>query len=200
MNDYDNNQPYAQLVEQCLEAGVSIDVIGLQSHMHSGYMGRESVMGICELFAQFGKPLHWTEVSLISGDVRTDNDFHTRLENWRSTPDGEARQAEQIADFYTTLYSHPSVEAVTWWDLNDGCWIGAPSGLLSEDMSPKPAYKQLMNLIKGEWWSGERTLITDSSGSIKFGGVRGDYEIAAVGQSASFSLNSSGPLDITLGK
>jgi GH35 family endo-1,4-beta-xylanase len=200
LNDYDNNQPFAQIVEQCLEAGVSIDAIGLQSHMHRGYMGRESVMGICKLFAQFGKPLHWTEVTLISGDARPENDFHTRIEDWHSTLEGEERQAKEVVDLYTSLFAHPSVEAVTWWDLTDGIWIGAPGGLLRENMSPKPAYKQLTNLIKGEWWSGEETLTTDPSGNIRFSGVRGDYEIAAFGKRALFMLDHSGPLEIIFGR
>ncbi|MGZ4964264.1 MAG: hypothetical protein ACXWC8_17040, partial [Limisphaerales bacterium] len=59
-----------------------------------------------------------------------------------------------VANFYTVLFGHPSVEAITWWDFSDlGAWLNAPSGLLRADMSPKPAYDRLHSLIRGEWWT-----------------------------------------------
>jgi hypothetical protein len=45
------------------------------------------------------------------------------------------------------------VEAITWWDLTEGSWLGAPSGILTKELTPKPAYRALMDLIKREWWS-----------------------------------------------
>ena len=41
LNDFDVSPAYDILVEGCLEAGVKIDVIGIQSHMHQGYWGPE---------------------------------------------------------------------------------------------------------------------------------------------------------------
>jgi GH35 family endo-1,4-beta-xylanase len=199
LNDYDHTEAYEQLIERCLDAGVEINVIGIQSHMHQGYLGNEVVRAICERFARFGKPLHWTEATLISGDIRPDNDFHTRREDWPSTPTGEARQAEEVAAFYTTLYSHPAVEAITWWDFRDGCWLGAPSGLVREDLSPKPAYERLMKLIKGEWWFGEQILRTDSAGAATFHGVPGDYELAADGMKARLAHDRAGLYEVAFG-
>ena len=39
LNDFDVSPAYDILVEGCLEAGIPIDVIGIQSHMHQGYWG-----------------------------------------------------------------------------------------------------------------------------------------------------------------
>ena len=47
--------------------------------------------------------------------------------------------------FYTALFAHPAVQAITWWDFSDlGAWLGAPAGWLRRDMSPKPVYDRLM--------------------------------------------------------
>ncbi|MCD6507549.1 hypothetical protein J7M22_13115 [Candidatus Poribacteria bacterium] len=49
------------------------------------------------------------------------------------------------------LFSHPSVEAITWWDFSDrGAWQGTAAGFLRKDMSPKPAYERLTELVKGK--------------------------------------------------
>ena len=196
LNDYDHTAAYEHLIEQCLEAGVEIDAIGIQSHMHHGYAGNDVVRAVCERFARFGKPLHWTEASLISGDVRPDNDYHTRLEGWASTAEGEARQAEEAAGFYATLYAHPAVEAITWWDFRDGCWLGAPAGLLREDMSPKPAYERLMKLIKGDWWFAEKTLKSDRAGALSFSGPPGDYELTTAGGTARLVHDGGGAYEL----
>jgi GH35 family endo-1,4-beta-xylanase len=191
LNDYDHTEKYERLIADCLEAGLPIDVIGLQSHMHRGYVGGDAIWEVCERFARFGKPLHWTEATIISGEIKDPLNYSGRYEGWTTTPEGEARQADEVADFYTTLYAHPAVEAITWWDFRDGCWLGAPAGLVREDMSPKPAYERLMGLMKGEWWSCERTLVTDETGSFEFTGTLGDYEITAGGLKASFAHDGS---------
>lgn len=56
--------------------------------------------------------------------------------------------------FYTALFAHPSVQAVTWWDFSDnGAWQGAPAGWVRQDMSPKPVYERMMDLVKKQWWT-----------------------------------------------
>jgi endo-1,4-beta-xylanase len=198
LNDFDHTEAFERLVGECLEAGMEIDVIGLQSHMHQGYLGNEKIWSACERFARFGKPLHWTEATLISGDVRPDNDWHTPQKDWASTPEGEARQAEDVAAFYTTLYSHPAVGAITWWDFFDGCWLGAPSGLLRADMSPKPAYERLRALIRGEWSYGEHALITDLAGTLSFRGPPGEYRVTGAGRCALFTHDGGGRYAVSM--
>lgn len=146
LNDYDHSEKYEQLIEACLSAGVEIDVIGIQSHMHIQYLGDERIREVCDRFARFGKPLHWTEATLISGEPRPDMSWFERGADWPSTPEGEARQAAEVASFYQVLFDHPAVEAITWWDLVDGAWLGAPAGLLRADLTPKPAYERLLTL------------------------------------------------------
>ena len=68
------------------------------------------------------------------------NDY--QVSEWPTTPDGEARQADEVEAHYPTLLAHPAVEAITWWGFPDGGWLNAPSGLVRADGSPKPAYER----------------------------------------------------------
>ena len=174
INDYRLDAAYADNVISQLvdEAGKPMyDVIGLQSHMHGGYWGAARAWDACERFAKFGKPLHFTETTVVSGP-RKDS-------VWATTPEGEQEQAKRVAEFYSVLFSHPAVEAITWWDFTDqGAWQRAPAGLVRSDMSPKPAYEQLHGLIKGKWWTKVETA-TGPGGSANFEGFLGQYEIEA---------------------
>jgi endo-1,4-beta-xylanase len=68
--------------------------------------------------------------------------------------DGFLAQVRPGIDLYALLFAHPAVHALTWWDFSDrGAWQGAAAGLVRQDMSPKPAYERLRELIKGEWWT-----------------------------------------------
>jgi GH35 family endo-1,4-beta-xylanase len=181
INDFDLSTAYECLIEGLLEAGVRVDAIGLQSHMHQGFWGEERTQHVNERFARFGLPLHWTETTLLSGDLMPPeiddlNDFHPDV--WPSTPEGEERQADEIVRHYRTLASHPSVEVVTYWGLTDaGMWLGAPGGLVRADGSPKPSYDALRRLVTEDWWVAPTTVRTDAEGRLTVRGWAGDYRI-----------------------
>lgn len=201
INDFNLSPKYEQLIEECLDAGVTIDVIGLQTHQHQGYMGREALEDILERFSRFKLPLHFTENTIISGDLMPKhivdlNDW--QVPEWPSTPEGEARQAAEVAEMYDILFAHPSVEAITAWDPADGKWLGAPSGYLRKDNSEKPVYHAMMKKIKGEWWT-ETELRTNEQGVCELTGFKGDYEALAGGKTARFTLDGhAGTLTPTL--
>ena len=69
LNDFDVSVDYEHLVEACLDAGVRIDVLGIQSHMHQGYWGEEKTLDVLERFSRFGLPIHFTESTLVSGHL-----------------------------------------------------------------------------------------------------------------------------------
>jgi len=184
LNDFDLSSAYECLIEGLLEAGVQIDAIGLQTHMHQGYRGDEAVADLLARFARYGLPLHLTETSLVSGHLMPPeivdlNDY--QVSDWPTTDEGEARQAEQIAGFYRTLMAEPAVLAATYWGLTDrGAWLHAPSGLLRDDNSRKPAYDALHGLVKGDWWIAPTRLTTDEAGRFDITGFKGDYEISDI--------------------
>ena len=191
INDFDVSPAYDILVEGCLEAGIPIDVIGIQTHMHQGYWGVEKTLKVLDQFTRFNLPIHFTETTLVSGQLMPPeivdlNDY--QVEHWPTTPEGESRQAEEAAQHYKTLFSHPLVEGITWWDISDGGWLNAPAGLIRKDGTSKPAYEELMKLLKGEWWLAPTRLRTDEIGQIRFSGFFGDYALTYAGHRKSFSV------------
>ena len=199
LNDYETSPKYEKLIADCLEAGVKIDAVGIQSHQHMGYWGPERTWDVCERFSKFGKPLNFTETTLISGERRKDINWHGRYDDWKTTPEGEKLQAQQVGEFYSVLFSHPAVEAVTWWDFSDRrAWLGAPAGLVRADMSPKPAYEALMKLIKTDWWTPPQKLTTDAAGRVRFRGFLGRYSVQGDGGRADFSLDKAGSAEVTV--
>jgi endo-1,4-beta-xylanase len=195
INDFDLSEPYAQLVEAALEAGVPIDAIGIQSHMHQGYWGEDRTTRILERYARFGLPLHWSETTLVSGSLMPPeivdlNDW--QVDDWPTTPEGEARQADEVVRHYRTLYDHPAVAAITWWGLPDGGWLHAPSGLIRADGTPKPAYEALRGLIKGDWWLDATEMVSDDAGRITFRGTPGSYGLAIGSRRAALEVATDG--------
>jgi GH35 family endo-1,4-beta-xylanase len=191
INDFDISSAYDILVEGCLEAGIQFDVIGIQSHMHQGWWGVEKTLKVLENFERFNLPIHFTETTLVSGHLMPPeiidlNDY--QVQDWPTTPEGEDRQAEEAIQHYRTLFAHPLVEGITWWDMSDGGWLNAPAGLLRRDGSSKPAYEELLKLVKGEWWISPTKLSTDDNGHIQFTGFFGEYQVTHRGNKASFSI------------
>ena len=198
LNDFDLSDKYVILIDGCLQAGIPINAIGIQSHQHQGYWGADKTHQILERYSQFGLPLHFTENTIISGDIMPPhiidlNDW--QVDTWASTPQGEERQAHEIIEMYEILFSHPLVEAVTNWNCADGGWLKAPAGLLREDNSIKPVFTELKKKITDEWMTSIETL-TNSSGEIFFEGFRGNYEIQYNDKKQAFSLSK--PEDGTL--
>ncbi|GAA0484526.1 beta-xylanase [Paractinoplanes deccanensis] len=192
INDFDLSSAYECLIEGVLEAGVRIDAIGLQTHMHQGYRGEEYMGRMLDRFARYGLPLHLTESTLVSGhlmpsEIEDLNDY--RIPSWPSTEEGEARQADEIVRHYRSLVAHPAVAAINYWGITDnGSWLGAPVGLLRSDGSRKPSYEALESLIKGEWWLPPTEMRTDASGAIRVRGFHGEYEVDGM----PFTIGASG--------
>ena len=191
INDFDVSPAYDILVEGCLEAGIQIDVIGIQSHMHQGYWGVEKTLDVLDHFSRFQLPIHFTETTLVSGHLMPPeivdlNDY--QVDEWPTTPEGEERQAHEAIQHYKTLFAHPLVEGITWWDMADGGWLNAPAGLIRRDGSSKPAYEELLKLVRNEWWVAPMRLMTDENGKIQFTGFLGDDALTYGEKLLPFSL------------
>lgn len=181
INDFNTSTNYQILIDGCLNAGVPIGAIGIQSHQHQGYWGREKLEEVLDRFSVFGLPIHFTENTLISGDIMPAhivdlNDW--QVDSWPSTEEGEERQATEIEEMYRILFEHPLVEAITTWDFRDGAWLKAPSGFIRQDNSLKPSYKMLKKLVKEEWWT-DITKKTDDNGYLEVEAFKGEYLLNA---------------------
>ena len=124
------------------------------------------------------------------------NDY--QVTDWPTTPEGEERQAEQTIQHYQTLFAHPLVEGITWWDSSDGGWLNAPAGLIRKDGSVKPAYEELMKLIKGEWWVTPIKLMTNGNGEIQFSGFFGQYKLSYGEKQTLFAIAKGNEAEISV--
>lgn len=204
-NDYDIGEDNLALLSSLAAAGSLPDAIGIQSHMHQGVWPMVSLWETCRRFAVFGRPLYFTETTVLSGPSRKNIDYlGPPATDWQDTPAGEAFQAEYVRRFYSVLFSEPDVRAINWWDLSDrGAWLGAPAGLLRADMTPKPAYTELLALIRHTWWTDAQGK-TDSRGRYGVHAFYGDYTITATdthGHARTRTIQwpeGSGPRTVTL--
>jgi GH35 family endo-1,4-beta-xylanase len=171
-NDFKLDEDYEKLAAELTSGSKTlVDTFGIQSHMHREEWPISKVWEACETYSRFGKPLHFTEVTVLSGEHGWG-----LPQPWPSTPDGEAKQAAYVEKLYTVLFSHPAVQAITWWDFNDGAWQGAPAGLVHKDLTPKPAYQRLLALVRGRWWTSLEAQ-SDAEGAVEFRGFKGRYRV-----------------------
>lgn len=177
-NDF-NVQPVDMevLLRTLREKRVELSAVGLQSHMHQRVWPLEEAWEICERYARYGWPLHFTELTVINGRCTKDVDYTIGNPNsWISLPEDLEKQREYTEQFYTLLFSHPAVEAITWWDFPDRQWMDAPGGLVTEDLQVKPVYNGLKELIKKRWWSDESG-VTNLEGCFQSTVYCGNYDI-----------------------
>lgn len=184
-------------LEALKKAELLPDAAGIQSHMHMARWPLDQVWSLCEKYARLGIPIHFTELTVLSGRTRLDVNYYNeaKIRPWPSTPRGEKVQADYVAKFYTLLFSHPSVQAITWWDFTDrNAWLKAPAGLLRADLSPKPAFLALKSLVREKWWTRFEGK-TDASGKIRFRGFCGDYLLVLpeAGKEISFTIDCKKP-------
>ncbi len=170
-NFADEHSPFYLLIQNLLLRGAAVNAIGLQAHFwHSDiYEPRSLVMRPLDLlrvldrYSDFRLPIHITEITVPTPSGSTG---------------GEAEQAEITRNLYRLWFSHPSVEAITWWNMVDNTaapgedkWLG---GLLHRDLSPKLSYEALRKLIQEEWHTKlERS--TTEQGELRFQGFYGKY-------------------------
>ena len=203
--DFTPDEAYPDLAKALLAARAPVHVLGIQSHMHKQTWPIEKVWEACETYAKFGLPLHWTEATVLSGRLKAaeDNDWHKVHTDWASTPEGEKAQLQYGQDFYTVLFSHPAVEAITWWDFSDlQAWQGAPAGLIRKDMSPKPLYEWLMEAFRGRWMT-DAKVEANAAGQVQARCFYGDYEVEGKTESGAqvkgrFAFGKRGSREVTI--
>lgn len=109
----------------------------------------------------------------------------------RDQPITEETQAVFLTRMYKLAFAHPAVKECTYWDLCDTyTWNEVEGGLLRPDLSPKPAYEALRELIRGTWTS-RAEMVSGEDGSCSFEGFEGEYEIWAGDQKRRLKLNGT---------
>ena len=183
---------YYAYIEANMLKGARIDAIGMQYHIFAdeeyvyektrSTLNPKTLYRHMDLYANFGKPLQITEITIPA---------------YAWEPEKEAIQAEILEKLYSLWFSHPNVEQIIYWNLIDGyAFVPDPDpekvkasqgdmtmgenslygGLLRFDLSPKPAYYKLKELIQQRWHT-ETEVVTDENGYATFRGFYGDYQM-----------------------
>ncbi len=153
-----------------LAAGMPVDVVGLQAHepLDTAW-SMETVWSTLNQYGALGTDIHITEFSPCS------NGNPVLGSPYRGTWT-EATQAQFAEDFYRVCFAHADVKAISWWDVSDtGSWL-AGGGLLRSNMTAKPAYDRLKNLITNEWRTNASGTST-AQGRFLVDAFHGDYTV-----------------------
>lgn len=189
---------YYALIENLLLKGCRIDAIGMQYHMFyraENYFkctrrdyNLPHLFKALDNYARFKKPIQITEVTIPA---------------YTADRADEESQADVIERLYSLWFSHPNVEQIIYWNLADGyAAFTTPGnmqegenyyrgGLLRFDMSEKPAYKRLKHLIR-EVWTTDEVVTADDSGTAKFRGFYGEYEVTVGGKTVTVNFDRDG--------
>ncbi len=162
---------YRDQIRGLLAAGVSVRGIGLQFHHFrrealENYLRSENsdpakLLEGYQILSELGLPLYITEITIPSAGEQ-----------------GEEIQAELVRNLYRLWFSVPMMAGITWWNLADGTAVQgeneARGGLMTEDLQPKPAYRELERLIHQEWKT-KAEGHTDQAGTYRVRGFHGRY-------------------------
>ena len=171
---------YYLALKEALKSGAHIEGIGMQYHanVEKEYEWEGNpwhsirhvtnplrLIDALECYGELGLPIHISEISLPSYGYDSYD---------------EELQAEITKRLMKLWFSAEKVDAIVWWNLSDKAAIGEEnffhSGLLREDLSEKPAYKVMDELINHEWNTAFDITV---DGRLNFAGFYGYYEIEA---------------------
>ncbi len=195
INEYANNENYANQVKDLLAHGCRIDIMGSQMHLFNPQQCLDIAEGKLiespgqvwkkmEILSQAGLPIHLSEITITSPG----NDER-----------GQQIQAIIARNLYRLWFSIKPMMGITWWNVVDDC--GAPgeptiSGLFTRNMEPKPSFYALEQLINYEWKT-NMTVKAGTDRTVKFRGFKGMYRLSWKDQSgkirqAEFYLKKDG--------
>lgn len=174
---------YYMMLNEQLKKNVPIEGIGMQYHLYATVgTDDDDIEGYCalcnplrlmdalECYSDFKLPIHISEISVPS---------------YSNDKENEELQAELTKRIYSLFFSSKNVDSLVWWNMCDNMAFKEESvfhtGILREDLSPKPVFDTLDELINHTWHT-ELNAATKSDGTLEFTGFYGDYDI-------SFSYN-----------
>ena len=184
---------YYSYIENTILKGGRIDAIGFQYHLfHKKEEEPECLsknvfnpcflLNLFDMYSLLKRPLQITEITIPSF-------------SWEE--EDEQIQAELLERLYSLWFSHENMEQIVYWNLVDGychVWDNDPKtiretqgnmsigenyhhgGLLRFDLTPKPAFLKLQELIKKRWHT-ETIIISNENGACSFKGFYGEYEL-----------------------
>ncbi len=167
---------YYMMLREQIEKRIPIEGIGMQYHLYAtvgtsdgnlkeykGVTNPLRLFDVLDCYSDFKLPIHISEISVPS---------------YSNDKENELLQAELVKRVYRLFFSANNVESLIWWNFCDGMAFETESvfhtGLLRRDLSKKPAYDALYDLINKEWHTEYAT--SEAMGTLEFSGFFGDYE------------------------
>lgn len=163
---------YEVMIKGLKNENLRVSGLGMQFHMRTDKTGffdgklfpPDQLMNGYDQLGKLNIPMFITEISIVGQGEK-----------------GFERQAVAIENLYRLWFSIPNMAGITWWNLGDGTAYENEnaylSGLLDQNMDPKPAYQALDRLINGEWKT-SLTTVSDASGKATFRGFHGQYKVS----------------------
>ena len=172
-----------RLVDTLLAAGVPIDGVGLQSHLHLVSEGRLDWPGIRQNLRRLGQrglELHLSEVDVRVADLAGGQSGRLMA------------QAQAVYALVDACRDEPACTTVSFWGVTDRySWVDRTIGpddplLWDEAGQPKPAFFAVQDALMGQPWRGCRQSLVDGDvgrglGSVTVGGGRARVEAGADG-------------------
>jgi GH35 family endo-1,4-beta-xylanase len=147
---------YEKTIKLLIDGKAPLDAIGMEGHFGNSLTAPEDMLAILDRFGKLGKPIWVTE-----------------YDNEVTDPEVAAKFTR---DFYTVMFSHPSVDGVVMWGFWDGAHWKNSAPLYRRDWTLKPSGEAFRELVQKTW----RTDVagkTDGDGRFGTRGFYGEYEV-----------------------
>ena len=209
MGNGTNRDRFYMQIERLLDKGVRIDAIGSQFHMFNRYeeeyeftrktYNPEFIYRVFDKYDDFHRPWQMSEITIPAySESAFDEDI----------------QAEILKNLYSIWFGYKNMEQIVYWNFVDGYAAGKlgdmtsgenrfHGGMLRFDLSEKPSFKVINNLINNEWKTKEN-IVTNADGKASFRGFYGKYDIKVkagsqtVVKQVDFPKNTDGSAKIIL--
>ena len=188
LNDYDITtgrrlNDYMAHIRLLLRQGVPIAGIGVQGHLHAESFDRNELKRSLDSLSIFNLPICITEFNIPGQRSKFHNDRTLVM-----TEEEEMKKAQDIVDFYTICFAHPSVNGILMWGFwEGGNWIPA-SSLYKRDWTP--ALKAYQEMLFEKWWT-TGSGMADSNGNYSVPAFYGKYKVTVSGVEQTVWLKSS---------
>jgi GH35 family endo-1,4-beta-xylanase len=151
---YDGNEYVARAKSLINTYGAQIEGLGIQAHVSSPFQPETYYNNVLNELDDLGLPIIATEFD-------TDATTATQVAN-------------DLENFYRICFSHPNVEAIIMWGIEQSAWrwdgiVNSSTWVLNE---AGVRYEALLD----EWTTNDSNY-TDLSGNVNFRGFHGTYEI-----------------------
>lgn len=153
--NYAKQDAYIETINFIDDLEIEVEGIGMQGHFSSNLTPIVRLKTVLDKFSALDKAIKVTEF-----DIAIDQ---------------EEVQADYTRDFLTMMFSHPSVKSVLMWGFWENRHWEPDAALYRSDWSIKPNGEAYRDLVFGEWWTGDTTLITDENGKVFLNGFLGTY-------------------------